>query len=91
VASIDELLEKQVSEEEFYWAAIRKYLPAMGCTASEVISASRRSKFLEPPSGGADHSIFLRRENKGVIFRVHEDTGEIYGARVFSTQSWPIT
>jgi hypothetical protein len=91
VASIDELLEKQVSGSEPFWAAIRKYLPATGCSASEVISAARRSKFLEPPSGGANHRIFLRRENKGVIFRLNEDTGEIDRTEIVAPGSWPFT
>ncbi|MES2192932.1 MAG: hypothetical protein V4517_00830 [Pseudomonadota bacterium] len=91
VDTIDELLEKQVSGSEPFWAAIRKYLPATGCSASEVISAARRSKFLETPSSGANHWIFLRRENKGVIFRLHEETGEIDGTEIFAPGSWPFT
>jgi hypothetical protein len=78
-----------VSEREFYWAAIRKYLPATGCAAHEVILASRRSRFLAAPSDGAGHTIFLSNGKRGVIFRLHQDTGKIDETRV--TAPWTFT
>ena len=49
VESIDELLAKNVLEDEPFWAVIRENLPVKGCSVAEVISISRTSKFSVPP------------------------------------------
>lgn len=89
VESIDDLLGRQVLKDEFFWAVIRKYLPARGCAANEVISASKRSRFLVPPLDRTDHTIFLDSAKIGVIFRLHRDTGKIDGIRVSAPWTSP--
>lgn len=92
VDSVDDLLDRQVSEREFYWAAIRKYVPATGCAPHEVIISLRRSRFLRAPSDGAGRMTYIHLSNEqkmGVILRLHKDTGKIDGTRV--TEPWTFT
>lgn len=77
VESIDGLLGKQVLEDEFFWAVMRKYLPASGCSANEVVSAMSRSRFLVGPLGGTLQTMGLSNGKMGVLFRVDKDTGKI--------------
>lgn len=77
VESIDDLLGKQVLEDEFFWAVVRKYLPATGCTANEVVSVMSRSRFLVGPLGGARQTMGLTNGVIGVLFQLDKDTGEI--------------
>jgi hypothetical protein len=78
VESIDELLAKNVLENEPFWAVIREYLPAKGCTVEEVISISRTSKFYAPPfEQYAVYTISFRNSDTVVSFGLQKDTGNI--------------
>lgn len=78
--SIDELLAENVVEEEFFWAVIRKYLPAKGCAAPEVISITRTSRFFVPlgePGPHANYRIAFKNADTLVSFGLQRDTGNI--------------
>src|SRR5260370_13724298 len=49
VESIDELLNKNVLEDEPFWTVIREYLPVRGCSVDEDVFISRTSQFSVPP------------------------------------------
>jgi hypothetical protein len=83
---MDELLTKnEAVADEPYWAAIRKYLPATGCRADEVISISRASSFFEIEAHETHSNIWFRNSDRIVIFRLEKDTGNIGHAYVSST------
>ena len=78
--SIDELLAEGVVEEEFFWAVIRKYLPAKGCAVPEVISIARTSRFFVPlsePGTFASEGIAFKNADTLVSFSLQRDTGNI--------------
>lgn len=78
VESIDDLLGKQVLKDEFFWAAMRKYLPPTGCTADEVTSTLSKSRFLVDPRGdGAGQWMRLTNGQMGILFRLDKETGKI--------------
>lgn len=82
--SVDDLLSKQIWQDELLWVVIRKYLPNTGCTAEEVVSASKRSKFWVERAGHKDITIFLSNGDKGVTFRLNKDTERTDMAQVTS-------
>jgi hypothetical protein len=87
VESIDDLLANKIVKREFFWAAIRKYLPAAGCTVEEVISISRTSKFSAPPfERHAVYVIIFRNSDVKVTFGLQKDTGNIQYPSVGSTR-----
>ena len=91
VESIDELLAKNVLQDEPFWAVIREYLPAKGCTVEEVISISRTSKFYAPPfEQYAVFTISFKNANTEVFFGLQKDTGNIEYPAIGSTHlpSW---
>jgi hypothetical protein len=91
VESIDELLAKNALEDEAFWAVIREYLPARGCSVEEVISISRTSKFSVPPfEQYASYTISFRNSDKDVFFGLERSTGNIRYPAVGSTHlpSW---
>jgi hypothetical protein len=91
VGAIDELLAKNVLQDEPFWAVIREYLPAKGCTVEEVISISKASKFFEPPfEQYAVFTISFKNANKEVFFGLQKDTGNIEYPAIGSTHlpSW---
>jgi hypothetical protein len=91
VESIDELLAKKVLEHEPFWAVIRDYLPAKGCTVEEVISISRTSRFFEPPfEHYADYTMSFRNSDTQVTFGLQKGTGNIEYPNIGSTHlpSW---
>src|SRR6202035_114501 len=78
VRSLDELLAKGVLQDEPFWAVIREYLPATGCTVEEVISISRTSKFYAPPfEQYAIYTIIFRNSDTQVTFGLQKSTGNI--------------
>lgn len=91
VESIDELLAKNVLEDELFWAVIRESLPVKGCSVAEVISISRTSKFSVPPfEQYASYTISFRNSDKDIFFGLEKDTGNIGYPSVGSTHlpSW---
>jgi hypothetical protein len=91
VESIDELLAKNVLEDEPFWAVIREYLPVKGCNVEEVISISKTSKYSVPPfKEYASYTIRFRNSDKDIFFRLEKDTGNIGYPAVGSTHlpSW---
>jgi len=96
VLKIDELFASKTRDREQYYAVIREYLPSKGCTVEEVISASKKSKFVLPAfdqSAAFDHSaayvIVFKNSDLHVTFGVQKDTGIIDYPAVLSNQdSW---
>jgi len=91
VESIDELLGKNVLQNEPYWAVMREHLPAKGCSVDEVISISRTSKFSAPPfEQYAEYTISFRNSDTEVSFGLRKDTGNIEYPSIRSTglPSW---
>ena len=91
VESIDELLAKNVLEDEPFWAVIRENLPVRGCSVAEVISISRTSKFYVPPfEQYTSYTISFRNSDKDIFFGLEKDTGNIGYPAVGSTHlpSW---
>jgi hypothetical protein len=78
VESIDELLAENVVKDEPFWAVFRKYLPAMGCSVGEVISASKASRFFVGPlEGYASYAIIFKNSDIKVRFGLEKGTGNI--------------
>jgi hypothetical protein len=79
VESIDDLLAKQITKREYFWAVIRKYLPAKGCTVEEVISISKTSKFFRPPFDFPPpyqiYAVMFASSGVKVGFGLNKDTG----------------
>jgi hypothetical protein len=91
VRSLDELLAEGILENEPFWAVIREYLPATGCTVEEVISISRTSKFFAPPfEQYAVYTITFRNSDTEVTFGLQKGTGNTEYPNVGSTHlpSW---
>jgi hypothetical protein len=90
VESIDDLLAKQATKRDFFWAVIRKYLPATGCTVEEVISISKTSKFFTPPFDSPPpyevYTIMFRNSGVKVGFGLKKDTGNTQYPYVGSTR-----
>jgi hypothetical protein len=76
VVLIDELLTKNVLQDEPFWEVIREYLPAKGCTVEEVIAISRTSKFYAPLfEQGGFYTISFRNSDTEITFGLRKDTG----------------
>lgn len=80
VETIDELLTDNVTSEQYFWAAIRKYLPSKGCSAEEVLSVVGTSKFFVLVSEqNADDgcTILFRNADTILYFALRRATGNI--------------
>jgi hypothetical protein len=81
VESIDEQLDRDADHREYYWAAIRKFLPRKGCTAEEVISIVKTSRFFMPldePMASAKYAVILFGNSETVVhFALERATGNI--------------
>jgi hypothetical protein len=77
VASMDELFIEKIERRARAWAAIRRYLPATGCSVDEVISIVKKSKFFKPPTEGADSTIRFEESDIRVQLRMEESTGRV--------------
>jgi len=87
VGSIDELLAEKTRLYEPFWAAIRKYLPAQGCTVDEVMSVSRTSRFARAPFEQNNHyTMSFRNSDTEIGFWLQRDTGNIERPYVASTR-----
>lgn len=78
--SIDELLTENAIEREYFWAVIRKYLPAKGCALQEVISIARTSRFFVPldeQGTFANYTIAFKNADTLVNFSLQRATGNI--------------
>jgi hypothetical protein len=85
VESIDELLAESMTQHERFWAVIRKYLPAKGCSFNEAISIFGTSKFLVRSSDlNASRTIIFENSETIVSFGLEKDTGNIDYPAVFS-------
>lgn len=76
VESIDELLAGKNINARF-WAPIRKYLPATGCNADEVISIAGRSRFFKSPTKDTDSTIRFENSDTRVVFRLEKGAGRV--------------
>jgi hypothetical protein len=86
-------LPKKITKREYFWAVIRKYLPATGCTVEEVISISKTSKFFTPPFDFPPpferfevYTIMFRNSGVKVGFGLKKDTGNTQFPYVGSTR-----
>jgi hypothetical protein len=82
VQTIDELLAKKHAPDDYFRAAINRYLPPTGCTVEEVISISRTSRFFVPLREGAAQESFVyvvsfRNSDETVSFGLQKDAGNI--------------
>jgi hypothetical protein len=76
VESIDELLAGKNRNARF-WAPIRKYLPATGCSVDEVISIAGKSRFFKPPTKDTDSTIRFENSDTRVVFRLEKEAGRV--------------
>lgn len=91
VDSIDEVFVERVKRTRArLWAAVRRYLPATGCNADEVISIARRSRFLKSQINDTDSIISFESSDIRVEFHLEKDAGRVDKPSVFSTgvPSW---
>ncbi len=91
VESIDEVFVEEVKlTRARLWAAVRRYLPATGCNADEVVSIARSSRFFKPPINDTDSIISFESSDIGVEFHLEKDVGRVNKPSVFSTgvPSW---
>jgi hypothetical protein len=84
VASIDELFVEKVKRRVRAWAAIRRYLPATGCNADEVVSIVRKSKFFKAPTDGMDSTIRFEDSDIRVQLRIEKTAGRVGDPSVIS-------
>jgi len=79
VLTIDDLFARRVQVLEAYYEAIREYLPSKGCAVEEVISISRKSKFLvwPPPERSTASVIEFKNPDVNVSFGIEKDSGKI--------------
>lgn len=91
VESIDGVFVEKVKRTRArLWAAVRRYLPATGCNADEVISIARRSRFFKSPINDTDSIISFESSDIRVEFHLERDAGKVDKPAVFSTgvPSW---